>query len=67
MVFLYFVVGVAKVPEALILVVAVGIEVFVVARVPYVVDLVEVVAVPQVVVALKYLMNIMFIKITASF
>ena len=60
-------VGVAKVPEAPILVVAIGIEVFVAAQVLFVVDLVEVVAVPQVVVALKYLMNIMFIKITASF
>ena len=51
MVFLYFVVGVAKVPEAPVLVVAIGIEVFAAVRVPFVIDLVEVFVVPQVVVA----------------
>ena len=44
-------VGVAKVPEAPVLVVAIGIEVFAAVRVPFVIDLVEVFVVPQVVVA----------------
>ena len=43
-------VGVAKVPEAPVLVVAIGIEVFVVAQVLSVVDLVEAFVVPLVVV-----------------
>ena len=50
MVFLYFVVGVATVPEAPILVVAIGIEVFVAAQVLFEVDLVEAFVVLQVVV-----------------
>ena len=50
MVFLYFVVGVAKVPEAPVLVVAIEIEVFAAVRVLFVVVLVEVCVVPQVVV-----------------
>ena len=44
-------VEVAKVPEAPILVVVTGIEVFVAAQVPFVIDLVESFFVPQVVVA----------------
>ena len=47
---MYFVVGVATVPEAPILVVAIEIEVFVAAQVLFLADLVEAFVVPQVVV-----------------